>query len=202
MLLPYYQKKHIEAGCDEAGRGCYAGPVFASAVILHRNFKHPILNDSKQLTEKQRNELRIIIENEAVCYGVAMVTNEEIDKINILKASVKAMHLALESLARQPKYLIIDGNYFLHYQNVQHQCIVKGDGLYASIAAASVLAKTHRDEYLCNIHHEFPMYNWQRNKGYGTAEHRNAIESHGLCKYHRMSFNIQKNVTIQSPTLR
>ena len=200
MIPPYYQKKHIEAGCDEAGRGCYAGPVFAAAVILHRNFKHPILNDSKQLTEKQRNELRIIIENEAVCYGVAMVTNEEIDQINILKASVKAMHLALESLARQPKYLIIDGNYFLPYNNVQHQCIVKGDGLYASIAAASVLAKTYRDEYLCNIHQEFPMYNWQRNKGYGTAEHRNAIESHGLCKYHRMSFNIQKNATIQSPT--
>ena len=192
MLLPYYQKKHIEAGCDEAGRGCYAGPVFAAAVILHRNFKHPILNDSKQLTEKQRNELRIIIENEAVCFGVAMVTNEEIDQINILKASVKAMHLALGSLARQPKYLIIDGNYFLAYQNVQHQCIVKGDGLYASIAAASVLAKTYRDEYLCNIHQEFPMYNWQRNKGYGTAEHRQAIESYGLCKYHRMSFNIQK----------
>lgn len=192
MLLPYYQKKYIEAGCDEAGRGCYAGPVFAAAVILPKDFFHPMLNDSKKVTESQRNELRNIIEKEALSYSVAMVSNEEIDQINILKASVKAMHLSVERLKKKPGFLIIDGNYFLPYEKIKHQTIVKGDGLYASIAAASILAKTYRDDYMCQLHQEFPMYNWLSNKGYGTAAHRKAIDSFGLCKYHRMSFNIQK----------
>lgn len=190
MLQTFYQKKYVEAGCDEAGRGCYAGPVFAAAVILSKNFFHPLLNDSKQLTQYQRNELRIVIENEAVAYSVAQVSNEEIDQINILKASIQAMHLAVNNLKKQPGYLIIDGNYFLPYQYLPHTTIVKGDGLYASIAAASILAKTYRDGHMQQLHQEFPQYNWHCNKGYGTLEHRKAIETHGLCKHHRMSFNI------------
>ena len=190
MLYPYYQKTYREAGCDEAGRGCYAGPVFAAAVILPKDFYHPLLNDSKQISEATRNELRPVIEKEAVCYSVAMVCNEEIDRINILRASFKAMHLALDKLKKRPKYLIIDGNRFTPYNDVKHKCIIKGDGLYSSIAAASVLAKTYRDEYMKNLHNEFPLYSWTTNKGYGTEEHRLAIEAHGLCKYHRMSFNI------------
>lgn len=189
MLQPYYQKRHTEAGCDEAGRGCYAGPVFAAAVILPRDFFHPLLNDSKQVTEANRNELRTIIEKEAVCYGVAMVDNDEIDRINILKASFKAMHLAIDKLKRRPKYLLIDGNRFIPYNDVRHKCIIKGDGLYSSIAAASILAKTYRDEYMKNLHLEYPLYNWCNNKGYGTEEHRLAIETHGLTRYHRMSWN-------------
>ncbi len=190
MLQPYYQKRFIEAGCDEAGRGCYAGPVFAAAVILPKDFQHPFLNDSKQLTAAQRNELRPVIEKEAVGYSVAKVDHNEIDRINILRASFKAMHLAIDNLKKQPKYLIIDGNRFTPYRDVKHKCIVKGDGLYSSIAAASVLAKTYRDEYMQNLHHEFPLYNWSNNKGYGTEEHRLAIQEYGLCKYHRLSFNI------------
>ena len=190
MLQPYYQKTFKEAGCDEAGRGCYAGPVFAAAVVLPKNFFHPLLNDSKQINEATRNLLRPIIEKEAVCYGVAMVCNEEIDRINILRASFKAMHLALDQLRKRPRYLIIDGNRFTPYPDIRHKCIIKGDGLYASIAAASVLAKTYRDAYMKNLHNEYPLYNWHTNKGYGTEEHRLAIEAHGLCKYHRMSFNI------------
>ena len=190
MLQPYYQKTFREAGCDEAGRGCYAGPVFAAAVVLPKNFFHPLLNDSKQINEATRNLLRPIIEKEAVCYGVAMVCNEEIDRINILRASFKAMHLALDQLRKRPRYLIIDGNRFTPYPDIRHKCIIKGDGLYASIAAASVLAKTYRDAYMKNLHNEYPLYNWHTNKGYGTEEHRLAIEAHGLCKYHRMSFNI------------
>ena len=191
MLQPYYQKTFREAGCDEAGRGCYAGPVFASAVMLPKDFFHPLLNDSKQINEVTRNLLRPIIEKEAICYAVAMVCNEEIDRINILRASFKAMHLALDQLNKRPRYLIIDGNRFTPYPETKHKCIIKGDGLYASIAAASVLAKTYRDAYMKNLHHEYPLYNWHTNKGYGTAEHRLAIEAHGLCKYHRMSFNIK-----------
>ncbi len=193
MLQPYYQKTFREAGCDEAGRGCYAGPVFAAAVILPKEFHHPLLNDSKQISVNTRNILRPIIEKEAVGFSVAMVCNIEIDRINILKASFKAMHLAIDQLKKRPKYLIIDGNRFTPYPEVKHKCIVKGDGLYTSIAAASVLAKTYRDEYMRNLHAEFPLYNWNNNKGYGTEEHRLAIEAHGLCKYHRMSFNINPN---------
>ena len=189
MLQPYYQKRYIEAGCDEAGRGCYAGPVFAAAVILPRDFHHPLLNDSKQVSEAHRNELRPIIEKEAIAYSVAMVCNEEIDKINILKASIKAMHMALDNLKKKPKYLLIDGNRFYPYNDIRHKCIIKGDGLYSSIAAASILAKTYRDEYMKNLHHEYPLYNWSSNKGYGTEEHRLAIESYGLTKYHRMTWS-------------
>lgn len=190
MLQPYYQKRYVEAGCDEAGRGCYAGPVFAAAVILPKDFQHPFLNDSKQLTEVQRNELRPVIEKEAICYSVAKVDHDEIDRINILRASIKAMHIALDNLRKRPKYILVDGNRFTPYHDLKHKCIIKGDGLYSSIAAASVLAKTYRDEYMKNLHFEYPLYNWSSNKGYGTEEHRLAIQSHGLSKYHRLSFNI------------
>ena len=189
-LQLFYQTQYLEAGCDEAGRGCYAGPVFAAAVILPNNFHHPLLNDSKQVKEKDRNELRLFIEKNALHHAVAMVSNEEIDTINILKASFKAMHLALDKLNRQPELLLIDGNRFITYKNMPHHCIVEGDGKFASIAAASILAKTYRDDYMKNVHAEFPHYNWEKNKGYGTLEHRNAIAIYGLCKYHRKSFNI------------
>ncbi len=190
VLKAYYQKKQVEAGCDEAGRGCYAGPVFAAAVILPKDFHHPLLNDSKQLTAEQRNQLRPVIESQALSYAVAMVSEEEIDRINILKASFKAMHLAIEQLRIIPELLLIDGNRFTAYPHIMHTCIIKGDELYASIAAASILAKTYRDAYMKGLHEEFPHYNWKQNKGYGTLEHRLAIEKHGLCKYHRKSFAI------------
>lgn len=191
MLKPYHKKRNPEAGCDEAGRGCFAGPVCAAAVVLPKNFYHPELNDSKQLTAEQREMLRVYIEKEALYYAVAMVDNDEIDTINILRASFKAMHLALEQLAVEPALILVDGNRFTAWRNIQHHCIVKGDGIYASIAAASVLAKTCRDKYMRELHEEYPHYNWAQNKGYGTPEHRRAIEEHGLCKYHRKSFNIQ-----------
>ncbi len=190
MLSSYFDESLLEAGCDEAGRGCYAGPVVAAAVILPKDFYHPLLNDSKQVTEKHREELRPIIEAAAISYGVAFVDNEEIDQINILKASFKAMHLALDMLRKKPQLLLIDGNRFIPYKKVPHQCFVKGDGRFASIAAASILAKTWRDEYMHQLHEEFPQYNWKKNKGYGTAEHRKAIEQVGLCKYHRKSFRL------------
>ena len=190
MLLPYYQDQFIEAGCDEAGRGCYAGPVFAAAVIVPRDFYHPLLNDSKQLTPEERNELKPFIKQHAISYAVAMVDNDEIDRINILRASFKAMHMALDKLRKKPNFLLIDGNRFTPYKKLRHACIIKGDGLYASIAAASILAKTHRDSYMKQLHKEFPYYNWKTNKGYGTLEHREAILQHGLCKYHRKSFDI------------
>ncbi|HEX7903694.1 MAG TPA: ribonuclease HII [Chitinophagaceae bacterium] len=190
MLKPFYQDQLIEAGCDEAGRGCYAGPVFAAAVILPTDFFHPLLNDSKQLTAEERNELKPYIKAHALAYAVGMVDNDEIDQINILRASFKAMHIALDKLRKKPSLLLIDGNRFIPYKNLRHECIIKGDGIYASIAAASVLAKTHRDAYMKQLHKEFPHYNWKSNKGYGTLEHRNAIQSHGLCKYHRKSFAI------------
>ncbi len=158
MLLPYYQEILTEAGCDEAGRGCYAGPVFAAAVILPKDFHHPLLNDSKQLSEKNRDALRPIIEKEAIAYAVASVDNEEIDRINILKASFRAMHLALDELKKKPQLLLIDGNRFHPYKKIPHHCIIKGDGRYASIAAASILAKTFRDEYMQKLHKEFPQY--------------------------------------------
>lgn len=190
MLNPFFHRKFIEAGCDEAGRGCYAGPVFAAAVILPKGFFHPLLNDSKQLLEKERDELRPIIEKEAIAWAVAHVDNDEIDRINILKASFKAMHLALDQLPVIPEVLLIDGNRFTPYKTIRHHCIIKGDGLYASIAAASVLAKTHRDEYMVQLHDQFPYYSWQSNKGYGTLAHRKAIDEFGLCQYHRKSFRL------------
>ncbi|TDO26589.1 ribonuclease HII [Sediminibacterium goheungense] len=190
MLLPFYQEKLTETGCDEAGRGCYAGPVFAAAVILPKDFHHPLLNDSKQVQEKQRNILRGIIEKEAISWSVAAISNHEIDEINILKASYKAMHMAIRQLNPLPEFLLIDGNRFIRYPGIAHECIVKGDGKYSSIAAASILAKTHRDEWMMKLHETYPQYGWNRNKGYGTAEHRRAIEIHGLCEHHRKSFNI------------
>ncbi len=190
MLLNNYQTALLEAGLDEAGRGCYAGPVFAAAVILPPNFYHPLLNDSKKLTEKNRAILKPIIEAEALAWAVASVSHIEIDEINILLASIKAMHLAVAALKKKPKYLIVDGNRFKPYKKLPHTCIVKGDGKYASIAAASILAKTHRDAYLDTLHKAYPMYGWNKNKGYGTAVHRSAIEVHGLCEHHRKSFAI------------
>ena len=190
MLLSYLQKELLEAGLDEAGRGCYAGPVFAAAVILPGDFNHPLLNDSKQLKEKERNLLRPIIEKESIAYAVAAVDNNEIDAINILQASFKAMHLSVSKLLTAPELLLIDGNRFKAYKNLPHQCIIKGDGKYTSIAAASILAKTYRDEYMQQLHHQYPHYGWKDNKGYGTAFHRQAIDLHGLCPYHRKSFNI------------
>jgi ribonuclease HII len=201
LLTAYYQEELIEAGCDEAGRGCYAGPVFAAAVILPQHFFHPLLNDSKQVCVTDRNELRIIIEATAIAFGVAMVDHEEIDRINILRASFKAMHLALDQLKTRPGLLLIDGNRFVRYKRTAHRCIVQGDAIYASIAAASILAKTWRDEYMQGLHAEFPHYGWNSNKGYGTREHRTAIEKFGLCKYHRKSFNIAPEQVPQAPLL-
>jgi len=190
MLQPFLDKDKTEAGLDEAGRGCYAGPVFAAAVILPKDFYHPLLNDSKQLNEKTRDLLRPIIEKESIAFAVASVCNNDIDLINILQASFKAMHLAIVQLSVLPEQLLIDGNRFKPYEHVSHQCVVKGDGIYASIAAASVLAKTYRDEYMQQLHKEYDCYSWNSNKGYGTSEHRKAIELNGLCAYHRKSFNI------------
>ena len=190
-LRTHYQEELTEAGCDEAGRGCYAGPVFAAAVVLPPDFFHPLLNDSKQVTPDNREILRTYIEANALSWSVARVDHDEIDRINILKASFKAMHLALDQLRLRPRLLLIDGNRFTRYRRVPHRCIVKGDALFASIAAASILAKTWRDEYMRGLHNEFPHYRWDNNKGYGTKEHRDAIERFGLSKYHRKSFNIQ-----------
>jgi ribonuclease HII len=190
LLKPFYQTLLTEAGCDEAGRGCLAGPVFAAAVILPREFFHPLLNDSKQVNEKNRTELRSIIESEAIAYAVASIYNNEIDRINILKASFKAMHAALDKLKRKPQLLLIDGNRFPKYKNLPHHCIIKGDAIYTSIAAASILAKTYRDEFMLKLHQEFPQYAWHSNKGYGTARHRKAIEEYGRCIFHRKSFRL------------
>ena len=189
-LKAYLEKGRLEAGCDEAGRGCYAGPVFAAAVILPKDFCHPLLNDSKLLTPEERKELKPYIKAHAISYAVAMVDNDEIDRINILRASFKAMHMALDKLRKKPSLLLVDGNRFTPYKKLRHECIIKGDGIYASIAAASILAKTHRDAYMKQLHREFPHYNWKSNKGYGTPEHRTAIDQYGLCKYHRKSFAI------------
>jgi len=189
-LLPYFQKNTIEAGCDEAGRGCLAGPVFAAAVILPANFKHNLLTDSKKLTEKQRYLLRPIIEKEALAWAVEMVTNQEIDEINILNASFLAMNKAVQKLTIVPEHLLIDGNRFRPRTKIPFTCMIKGDGRFYSIAAASVLAKTYRDDFMVKIHEEFPDYNWHQNKGYGTEFHREAIKSKGITKYHRMSFRL------------
>lgn len=188
MLQFSYQQAVTEAGCDEAGRGCLAGPVFAAAVILPEGFHHPLLNDSKKVTEVHRNELREYIMEKAICYGIASCDPEEIDKINILKASFMAMHRAVEQLKQQPGLLLIDGNRFIPYPGIRHQCIIKGDSLYASIAAASILAKTSRDSYMLQLHESFPEYGWINNKGYGTVEHRNAIIKYGMTAHHRKTF--------------
>ena len=193
MLQNYYHKNKLEAGCDEAGRGCYAGAVFAAAVILPKNFNHPLLNDSKQVKEKDRLLLRDYILKKAKCYSIASVNSIEIDETNILKASIKAMHLAIDGLKTKPNFLLIDGNKFYPYKKIDHECIIKGDEKFASIAAASILAKTSRDEYMKALHSEFPMYGWDNNKGYGTLQHRKAIEQFGLTIYHRKSFNITPN---------
>ena len=189
MLKPYYNRKIIEAGCDEAGRGCLAGPVFAAAVILPPGFKNSILNDSKLLTHKQRLSLREIIIANALDFSVQLVSHIEIDKINILNASILAMHKAVDNLKRiKPEFLLIDGNRFKQYPGIPHQCIVRGDSLYMSISAASVLAKTFRDDYMDNLHLEFPEYGWINNKGYPTKQHRMAIQENGITPYHRLSY--------------
>lgn len=190
MLLPYMEAGRCEAGCDEAGRGCLAGAVFAAAVILPPDFRNELLNDSKQLSEKQRYALRPIIEQEATAWAVGIVSPEEIDRINILNASFLAMHRAIEQLNIPPEHLLVDGNRFKKYRETPHTCVVKGDGKYLSIAAASVLAKTYRDDYMLDLHREYPVYQWDRNKGYPTKAHREAIRLHGTSPYHRMTFQL------------
>ena len=189
-LSPFLHTDLIEAGCDEAGRGCLAGPVFAAAVVLPKDFYHPLLNDSKQLTENQRDTLRYVVEREAICWSVARVTADEIDRINILKASFLAMHRALDGFPEAPEFILVDGNRFVRYREVPHACIIKGDGKYASIAAASVLAKTYRDAYMKDLHPQHPQYDWQTNKGYPTLAHREAIRQHGITPHHRRSFQL------------
>jgi ribonuclease HII len=190
LLQAYLHDVLLEAGCDEAGRGCLAGPVYAAAVILPKNFFHPMLNDSKQLTEEQRYELRPVIEKEALAFAVSNLCNKQIDKFNILRASFKSMHLAVKQLNPQPQFLLIDGNRFIPFKKIPHKCVIQGDGIYAAIAAASILAKTYRDDYMKNLHHKFPEYNWASNKGYATREHQKALDKYGPCKFHRNSFRL------------
>lgn len=190
MLKSFLYNNLVEAGCDEAGRGCLAGPVTAAAVILPKNFKHDILNDSKKLSAKQRAILKDEIINSALAWKVAFVDNVEIDEMNILRASIKAMHIAIEGLEKEPQFLLIDGNRFYPYKSIKHKTIIKGDGIFFSIAAASVLAKTFRDEYMEKIHEEFPQYGWKKNKGYPTSFHRKAIEKYGITPYHRKTFSL------------
>lgn len=190
MLKKFQTEGVIEAGCDEAGRGCLAGDVYAAAVILPPNFENELLNDSKQLTEAQRYKLREVIEKEAIAWAVGIVTAAEIDKINILRASILAMHRAVDKLKVRPQHLLIDGNKFSPYPGITHNTVVKGDATYMSIAAASILAKTYRDDYMLALAKEYPMYDWQSNKGYPTAKHRAAIREHGTTPYHRISFNL------------
>ncbi|MBR3619381.1 MAG: ribonuclease HII [Bacteroidaceae bacterium] len=203
MLLPYYKEGVIEAGCDEAGRGCLAGSVFASAVILPTDYHNDLLNDSKQLTAKQRYLLRDEIERDAMAWALGIVTAEEIDKMNILRASITAMHRAIDGLKVKPEHLIIDGNKFMPYKRegtlIPHTTIVKGDGKYLSIAAASILAKTYRDDYMKKLHQEYPFYGWDHNAGYPTKEHRQGIEIHGTTPYHRMTFNLLGAVQLELP---
>ncbi len=187
-MKSFYKKGIIEAGTDEAGRGCLAGPVYAAAVILPKGFRNPGIDDSKKLNHQERDRLRLIIEKKALHWAVAWCTPKEIDKLNILWASVKAMHLALAKLSLQPDLILVDGNRFKPFHSIEHQCVVDGDAIYLSIAAASILAKTHRDEYMTNLHHEFPHYNWVSNKGYPTPEHKAALHLHGECMHHRKSF--------------
>lgn len=188
FMLKSYYKLINETGTDEAGRGCLAGPVTAAAIILPENFKNDILNDSKLLSEKKRELLKPIIEEQAICYGVTHIYPKKIDEINILNASILAMHKSIDKLTTKPEFIIVDGNRFKPYKKIKHECIIKGDSKFLSIAAASVLAKTYRDAYMEKIHKEFPMYNWKKNKGYPTKEHREAIREYGLTKYHRKSF--------------
>lgn len=188
ILADYIQEGRIEAGCDEAGRGCLAGPVFAAAVILSENFYHPDLNDSKQVKEQTREVLRRYIEENAVSYAVAFADNNEIDKLNILRASILSMHRALDKLTVRPEFILVDGNKFIKYGNIPHKCIVKGDSKYSPIAAASILAKTYRDEYMVKIANEYPEYLWEINKGYPTESHREIIDRLGFTKYHRKTF--------------
>ena len=190
MLLPYFEKSRLEAGCDEAGRGCLAGPVFAAAVILPPDFLNEKLNDSKQLTGKQRDALRTVIETEASAWGIGIASPKEIDRLNILRASFLAMHRAIEQLKIVPQHLLIDGNRFAPYPAIPHTTIIKGDGKYLSIAAASILAKTHRDEYMDKLHDDYPMYAWNENKGYPTHAHREAIRLYGITPHHRKSFTL------------
>jgi ribonuclease HII len=189
-LKRFFQKEHLEAGCDEAGRGCLAGPVFAAAVILNPKKPIKLLDDSKKLTEKMRSQLRKEIEDKALAFAVASCSNHEIDKINILKASFLAMHRAIDGLSIAPELLLIDGNRFVHYNQLPHHCIIKGDGKFQSIAAASILAKTYRDEFMEKLDIDFPMYHWKKNKGYPTKEHRLAIQTHGVTSHHRLSFTL------------
>ena len=190
MLKANFSGFSLEAGTDEAGRGCLSGPVVAAAVILPQHFSHPLLNDSKQLSEKNRMLLKPIIEKEALAFAVSFVWQDEVDKINVLQASITGMHRSIEALKIEPEFIIVDGNKFKNYKDIPHETIVKGDAKYLSIAAASVLAKTYRDLYMAKIHKEFPMYNWQKNKGYPTKEHRNAIREFGATKYHRKTFKL------------
>lgn len=192
VLLPYYQNKFTEAGCDEAGRGCLAGPVFAAAVVFPKDYKNKLLNDSKQLSEKIRNELRTVIESEAIDFCVQSIDNLRIDRINILNASILAMHKSLDGLKTDVGFVIVDGNRFKPYKNLPHKTIVKGDGKYMSIAAASILAKTYRDEWMEKAHAKFPEYGWLQNKGYGTLKHRQAIAAHGYSPLHRKSFVLKE----------
>ncbi len=191
MLAAYYNEELTEAGIDEAGRGCLAGPVFAAAVILPKNFSHPFLNDSKQLSEQQRNELRPVIESSSLAWAVASADHQEIDKINILQATYLAMHRCLDQLSMKPQLLLVDGNRFKPYKKIPFECMVKGDGRFMSIAAASILAKTYRDAYMLSLHHQHPQYGWDQNKGYGTEAHRAAILEHGFSPWHRRSFKMQ-----------
>jgi len=197
MLELSFSNKFIEAGCDEAGRGCLAGPVFAATVILPNDFKNELLNDSKKLKEKDRDQLRKVIESEAVSWAVASVDNLLIDEINILNASFLAMHLAIDKLNKTPELLLIDGNRFKPYKKIKHQCIIKGDGKFLSIAAASILAKTHRDEFMKNADFEFPQYNWRQNKGYPTKAHKRAIAQFGTTPLHRMTFNMNEQLKFE-----
>lgn len=190
-MLKSYFSEDVEAGIDEAGRGCLAGPVFAAAVILPCDFSNPLLNDSKKLSSSQRDKLRKVVEEEALAWAVAFSTHTEIDKINILQATYRAMHKAISALEIVPERLLIDGNRFKKYETLPHNCFVKGDGLFASIAAASVLAKTHRDEYMLQLHRKYPVYNWDKNKAYATSIHVEAIKKYGFSPYHRKSFHLK-----------
>jgi ribonuclease HII len=196
MLKSSFTNSQIEAGCDEAGRGCLAGPVFAAAVILPLDYKNDLLDDSKKIPEKLRKKLRNQIEQDALAFAVASVNEQTIDEINILNASILAMHRSIQKLKRKPQLLLIDGNRFKSYPDIPHHCIIKGDGKYLSIAAASVLAKTYRDEFMEKMHHEFPVYGWLSNKGYPTPAHKNAIMENGICKLHRKTFGINKQMKI------